>query len=204
MALKDINTEQKIVEAAKTVFMKYGLYGSRMQEIADEAGINKALLHYYFRSKEKLFDYVFEGALTRYFEQMSVLSDTSKPVLERILLYIDRVIDFFDEYPQMSTFIVKEIGINPELFQEKVKAIKKDSNKSLIAILNEGMQKGEIPEMDAIIFMINLHSLCAYPFIAKPIFNAIITKNNLIWEDPKNEKLKESVKNFVKHHLNHP
>ena len=61
MGLKDSTTEEKILEAAKEVFMKYGLYGARMQDIADTAGINKALLHYYFRSKEKLFDAVWCG-----------------------------------------------------------------------------------------------------------------------------------------------
>ena len=70
MKLINSNTEEKILEAAKEVFMKYGLYGARMQDIADTAGINKALLHYYFRNKEKLFDQVFEGALDKYFSHM--------------------------------------------------------------------------------------------------------------------------------------
>ncbi|MGZ6540298.1 MAG: TetR/AcrR family transcriptional regulator, partial [Bacteroidia bacterium] len=68
--LTDTSTEGKILEAAKEVFMKYGLYGARMQDIADTAGINKALLHYYFRNKEKLFDKIFENALGRFFEHM--------------------------------------------------------------------------------------------------------------------------------------
>ena len=58
MSFKDQKTEERILEAAKTVFMRDGLYGARMQDIADTAGINKALLHYYFRNKEKLFDQV--------------------------------------------------------------------------------------------------------------------------------------------------
>ena len=62
MVEKDLNTEQKIHEAAKTVFIRKGLEGARMQEIADEAGINKALLHYYFRTKDKLFEAVFADA----------------------------------------------------------------------------------------------------------------------------------------------
>ena len=91
MQLKEKNTEEKILEAAKTAFMKHGLYGAKMQDIANEAGINKALLHYYFRNKEKLFDQVFEGALSKYFEQMLVFSDTSIPVLERLFKYVDNV-----------------------------------------------------------------------------------------------------------------
>src|SRR3954466_12401662 len=92
-------TEKKILEAAKEAFMKYGLYGARMQDIADNAGINKALLHYYFRNKETLFDKVFDGALSKYFGQMTIFSDRSLPVMERLFIYIDRIINFFSEYP---------------------------------------------------------------------------------------------------------
>ena len=122
--LKAQPTEDKILEAAKEVFMKYGLYGARMQDIADTAGINKALLHYYFRSKEKLFDKIFEGALVKYFQQMDVLSDSSLPIKQRVFKYIDNIIDFYAEYPQMSMFIIKEISINPEIFKEKVSVAK--------------------------------------------------------------------------------
>jgi TetR/AcrR family transcriptional regulator len=135
MTLKDSNTEEKILEAAKTAFMTHGLYGARMQDIANNAGINKALLHYYFRSKEKLFDHIFEGALSKYFEQMQVFSDTSLPIEERLYRYIDNVIDFLSEYPQMAMFIIKEISTNPEVFHEKVKLIKREKGVSLLALL---------------------------------------------------------------------
>src|ERR1039458_1693766 len=109
-------SEERILDAAKVVFMKFGLYGARMQDIADSAGINKALLHYYFRSKEKLFDKVFSGALSKYFQQMEVISDSSQPILQRLYKYIDNIFSFFAEYPQMTMFIIKEIGLNPALF----------------------------------------------------------------------------------------
>src|SRR3954466_9903206 len=92
-------TEKKILEAAKEVFMKYGLYGARMQDIADTAGINKALLHYYFRNKEKLFDKIFEGALVKFFEQMDVFSNSELPIKKRLSIYIDNIIEFYAEYP---------------------------------------------------------------------------------------------------------
>lgn len=201
MKLINSNTEEKILEAAKEVFMKYGLYGARMQDIADNAGINKALLHYYFRNKEKLFDQVFEGALSKYFDNMNVFSDTSLPLLEKIYKYIDSVIDFFSEYPQMSMFIIKEISINPELFKTKVVALKKSKGSLLIDLLREGLEKGEIPELDPVVFLMNLHSLCAYPFLASPIFQNIIAKQVHPWSDPNNLKLKQSVKEFVEFKL---
>lgn len=197
MQLKDQKTEEKIIQAAKIAFMKYGLYGARMQDIADHAGINKALLHYYFRSKEKLFDYVFEGALSNYFEQMLVFSDTSLPIIERIHKYIDNIITFLSEYPQMSMFIIKEISVNQELFYEKVKHLKKGNGVHLLSLLQEGIASGEIKDIEPIVFMMNVHSLCAYPFIASPIFNAIVQGSGVTYDDPNNNNLKKSVKEFV-------
>jgi TetR/AcrR family transcriptional regulator len=59
-------TERKILQAAREVFQRKGLYGARMQEIADAAGINKALLHYYFRNKDKLFDAIFSDVFQNF------------------------------------------------------------------------------------------------------------------------------------------
>lgn len=197
MGLRDKNTEDRILDAAREVFMKHGLYGARMQDIADTAGINKALLHYYFRNKQKLFDHVFEGALSKYFEQMQVFSDASLPVLERVLLFVDKLIDFLSEYPQMSMFIIKELALHPEAFTEKVVRIKKGKGVSLIHLLQEGMKEGTIRQTDAFLFLMNLHSLCSYPFLADSMFRLIQKRNKLDWSDTGNEKLKTSVREFV-------
>jgi AcrR family transcriptional regulator len=196
MESTDSNTEERILEAAKTAFMKYGLYGARMQDIADNAGINKALLHYYFRSKEKLFDTVFEGALSRYFDNTQVLADTSMPLQERLFRYVDNVIDFFSEYPQMSMFIIKEVSVNPEIFHEKILALKKGPKVRLITLIQDAIKRGEVKEIDPVIFTMNLHSLCAYPFLASPIFKAMANGCDVEWTDP-NERLKASVKEFI-------
>jgi TetR/AcrR family transcriptional regulator len=197
MGIKDSGTEARILEAAKTVFMKYGLYGARMQDIADTAGINKALLHYYFRNKEKLFDAVFEGALSRYFEQMDVFGDVSLPLEERIFRYIDNMFEFLAEYPQMSMFIIKEISINTDLFREKVEHMKKYQGPTLISALKDAIEQGAIESIDPVVFLMNLHSLCIYPFLAAPIFRTIVQNSPVRWEDPQHEKMKQSVKDFV-------
>lgn len=202
MGEKDSNTESKILEAAKVVFMKYGLYGARMQDIADLAGINKALLHYYFRNKEKLFDAVFNGALEKYFDQMTVLGDTNLPLVERVCRYIDNIFLFFQEYPQMSMFIIKEISVEPELFREKVEHLKKGNGKLLIPALREAMDNGEIEQTDPLIFMINLHSLCAYPFLASPIFRVISEKSGEPYDVDVLSRVKQSVQEFVTYKLN--
>jgi AcrR family transcriptional regulator len=164
-------TEQKILEAAKKVFMEQGLYGARMQDIADKAGINKALLHYYFRNKERLFDEVFGGALNKYFQNMEVLNDDTQSVMDRIILFSERFIDFLAEYPQMSLFLLKEMSANEALFREKVQNIKSPDQRGIIQLLKAANYDSKI---DPILFMMQLHSMCAYPFLAAPVFKVII------------------------------
>ncbi|MFZ9587717.1 MAG: TetR/AcrR family transcriptional regulator [Crocinitomicaceae bacterium] len=197
MKLKDRNTENDILEAAKLIFMEKGLYGARMQDIANQAGINKALLHYYFRNKERLFDEVFGGALSRYFQNMDIISNESLPIMERVLTYADRFVKFLSEYPQMSIFLIKEISSNQQLFHAKIQGLKKNQNYSLISVLIKGMEEKEIPTIDPVIFLMNLHALCAYPFLAAPIFNAICQHNGIQWKDENHEKLLGSIHEFI-------
>lgn len=197
MGEKDSNTEGRILEAAKTVFMKYGLYGARMQDIADTAGINKALLHYYFRNKEKLFDAVFNGALDKYFEQMTVFREIELPLQERLFKYVDNMFTFLEEYPQMSMFIIKEITVNPEMFRAKVAELKSKKDSMLIPTLKEAMDKGEIQRFDPLIFQMNLHSLVTYPFLAAPLFRVISERSGVSYDTETKIRVKQSVKDFI-------
>jgi TetR/AcrR family transcriptional regulator len=191
------NTEGRILDAAKLVFMRDGLYGARMQDIADTAGINKALLHYYFRSKEKLFDTVFEGALHKYFEQMDVFSQDGRPLVKQLHQYVDNVIDFLREYPQMSMFIIKEVSVNTVLFRKKVMAIKKHKGIRLVQVLEEAMARKEIKKTDPVMFMINLQSLCSYPFLAAPIYRQALRSLGKEKKGLMDKELKRSIKNFI-------
>ena len=83
MSEAEQNTEQKILDAAKEVFQKKGMTGARMQEIADKAGINKALLHYYYRTKEKLFEKAFEAAFSLFYPKVKKMLISDKTVLEK-------------------------------------------------------------------------------------------------------------------------
>jgi TetR/AcrR family transcriptional regulator len=196
--LKDNSTEDKILDAAKEVFMKYGLYGARMQDIANTAGINKALLHYYFRNKEKLFDKIFENALARFFEQYLVFEDSSLPAKERLFRYVSNIIDFYAEYPQMTMFLIKEIGNNPELFKQRITVAKKNKTMRLASLLEEAIKNGEIKKIDVTMFIINLQSLCSYPFIASPMFKYSLKAQGKDWNiDFSTEKLKKTVYAFI-------
>jgi len=194
----DTSTEEKIMEAAKEVFMKYGLYGARMQDIANTAGINKALLHYYFRNKEKLFDKVFDNALERFFKQLDVFANEELPIKERLFVYVDNVIDFYAEYPQMSMFIIKEMGNNPEMCRQKIMEAKKNKLIRLVPVLEEQIKKGNIGKFDTTMFMINLQSLCSFPFLASPMLRNSLKAQGKDWDtDFNSDRLKKVVKAFI-------
>ena len=201
MKLKDSSTEDKILEAAKSEFLEFGLYGARMQSIANRAGMNKALLHYYFRNKEKLFDKVFESALERYFSNMDVLSEEQLDFKERVHRLADRFLDFLTEYPQMALFLIKEVSANQALFIEKVEKSQK-GNTTLLKALMDANRKGLISVQDQMLFFVQLISLCTYPFVAKPLFSVIAERNETTWNSDSLTVLRASIHSFIDHQLN--
>ena len=201
MKLIDSSAEHKILEAAKTEFLEFGLYGARMQNIANRAGINKALLHYYFRNKETLFDKVFESALERYFSNMDIMSDDRLDFKERVHRLVDRFLDFLEEYPQMALFLIKEVSANEALFVEKVEKSQK-GNITLLKALLEAKESGVISVQDPMLFFVQLISMCTYPFVAKPLFTVISSRNGKSWNSTTVKSLRTSIHNFIDHQLN--
>ena len=114
----DVNTEQKILESARNIFHKKGLSGSRMQEIADKAGINKAMLHYYYSSKDKLFDAVFQEAIKRIFPELSKLLNEEMPLFEKIIYFSDKYISLLQQNVYLPSFVMNEMNQNPERFKK--------------------------------------------------------------------------------------
>lgn len=177
MTQKDLNTEQKILVAAKKVFVEKGLDGSRMQEIADEAGINKALLHYYFRSKGKLFEGVFKEAFYRLVPTIESLLRQDIPLFDKIRMFTAQYIDIFIDNHYIPGFVLNELsrnpdriigliantGIQPEMFMKQVK---------------EEAEKGTIHPIDPRELIVNMLAMCIFPFVASPILKNIIFRGD--------------------------
>src|SRR5215831_5817845 len=104
------NTEKRILAAAKKVFLTKGMDGARMQDIADAAGINKALLHYYFRSKEKLFEKIFTEAMSGLFPKINSILESEQTVFEKIEMICGEYIDQIQQTPYLPMFILSEAG----------------------------------------------------------------------------------------------
>jgi TetR/AcrR family transcriptional regulator len=175
-AKKD-NTEEKILIAAQSVFTKKGMDGTRMQEIADEANINKALLHYYFRSKQKLFEAIFSKVFSHIFPDIKNFINSEKPIAEKLAIFIDKYIELLMKNPFLPTFILKEINRDPVFLASVIK--KQGINPAeILQLFEKEMVNGSIRKMDPRELMINILSLSIFPFASKPLMQIMFFNND--------------------------
>ena len=169
--LKDQNTEEIILQAARKVFVKKGMYGARMQDIADEARINKALLHYYFESKDKLFEKVFMEAAGHLFPKINEVFNSDISLFEKIERFCEEYIEGVMQNPYLPLFVMNEVNQDPEYFMKKVWGTKnKPEPSKFLRQIEEEVKKGTIKPISPLQLMMNLLSMTIFPFVAKPIF----------------------------------
>jgi TetR/AcrR family transcriptional regulator len=170
---KDLTTEQKILEAAKNIFLAKGLDGARMQDIADEAGINKAMLHYYFRSKDKLFEQIFTEVAGHFIPKIIAILEAEKTVFEKIEMFCREYISQVIQTPYVPIFILNEINKQPEAFLKKVLNIRKPPVEAFVKQLEKEARQGIIKRTDPLQLLLNVLSLCIFPFVARPMIQLI-------------------------------
>ncbi len=170
-------SEEKILNAAREVFMEKGLDGARMQEIANKAGINKAMLHYYFRSKNKLFEKVFAEAFKDFWPQMesAILSERSSA--EVFASIIEAYLTVFTQNPYLPNFILSEIHRSPEHLERLMKEIGLNPG-MMIHFVDTLIENGFLKSMDSREFLINILSLCIFPFAARPLISRLMWEND--------------------------
>ena len=167
---KDETTEEKILAAARTVFTTNGLSGARMQDIADKAGINKAMLHYYFRSKEKLFEMIFFQEAGRFFPQINSIFEADLSLYEKLEKFADVYISEMIENPYLPWFVLNEINQDPERFLKKFWGKNNlPRPKKFLEQVEKEIKKGTIKRIHPLHLLMNLLSMCIFPFVAKPM-----------------------------------
>lgn len=196
METKKDSTEDKILEAAKNVFVAKGMEGARMQEIADEAGINKALLHYYFRSKERLFEAIFVEIIKFAFPKITRIAQSEEPIINKIEQVIDAYIDLLIKHPFIPGFIIKELNRDPSgLFKMVVKF---GLNPQVIFDqIQLAMDRGEIIQMPPRHLAANIISMCIFPFAARPIISFVMFKDDKDALDAFYAERADVIKQFV-------
>ena len=159
----DLATEEKIKDAARNVFTKKGYAATRTRDIAEEAGINLALLNYYFRSKENLFELVMMEKIGNFFGTIGpILDDSSLELEKKVTAISERYIELLLENQDLPIFILSEIRTNPAQFVNKLPTRLLESN--FIKQLKERR-----PDLHPAQFLMNILALTVFPFIMKPV-----------------------------------
>lgn len=170
--------EKKILDAAKKVFETQGYAGARMQQIADEAGISKASLHYYFRSKENLFERIFDETMSEFMELVSTWNDDSEHWEDKLRRFICEFFVFLKT--RSLLFIIGEINRNPNLLANRRK---KSKPKAKFITYFENLQEaGKMKPSNMYVVYIFMHSLCAYPILNARMFQMTTGMNNHDYE----------------------
>jgi AcrR family transcriptional regulator len=171
----DTSTEEKILSAAREVFLQKGFAGARMQDIADEAGINKALLHYYFRSKEKLFETIFREAFEKLIPHITDVFSSDLPFYDKIRAFTGAYITMAVENPFIPLFVLNAMHSDPQNFQKLFGDIPKKIPILLVkSEIKKAVDEGLIRPIEPPQLVMNMLSLCLFPFIARPMFQMVM------------------------------
>jgi AcrR family transcriptional regulator len=177
--VKDTSTEEKIKNAARTVFQKKGFAATRTRDIAEEAGINLALLNYYFRTKEKLFEIVMFETLSGFIQGMISVFNNEITTFEKKIEHLsDKYIDFALENPNVPMFILSEMRNRPDDLFEKIPAKQLLANSIFVQQFQKKVKTGEIIEPNLLHFIMNLLSLIIFPFVGQPFLSAVGSLND--------------------------
>jgi AcrR family transcriptional regulator len=179
---RDTDTEARILDAAHVVFVRRGTAGARMQEIADEAGVNKALLHYYFRSKSRLAAAVFQRVARGLFLRVSEILGSDAGIEDKVRGVIRLYLEQLTKTPYAPAYVISELNQHPDRAAQFVEAVRHIREQSLSADVLDTLGKqirrrvraGEMRAISTPQFIANLASLCIFPFAARPMLCAIL------------------------------
>jgi len=171
----DNQTRDRIFKAASDIFEEKGYDGARMQEIADRAGINKALLHYYFRTKEQLFAAVFQVLLRKMFEKIISIFMEDISFKDKIRKFFDQHIEILIKNPKLPIFLLNEISHNPGLAEGIHGTLPFDQLRSTVFQMHAkemkgyGIKKDDMPQL-----IMTIVSLSVFPFAARDVIRMMI------------------------------
>lgn len=184
-----MTTEEKIFNAARVVFQKKGFSGARMQEIADEAGINKAMLHYCFKSKELLFKAIFMNAFGQLAPQINEIFNSQDTVFEKIKKFTHSYISFVILNPYLPQFIIQEMNNNPAFVMSFMNFENRPNPSFLIAQIEKEIAEGIIQPIPPKQLLLNVFSMTVFPFAAQMMMKGMLqisdSEFNIMMEERK-------------------
>ena len=171
------STKEKIIQAAQRVFIRKGMDGARMQEIADEAGINKAMLHYYFQSKQHLFNEVFYEILSQLIPGLIEIFKKGDPMAGKIEAVVAEYDTYISKNPFLPQFIIKEINRDPDQLSKFMSDQGVAFEKVEQMIENE-VAIGNIRPITFPHLFASMIGMVVMPYIGRPLFQRKLFKND--------------------------
>ena len=175
MMMYNNETEQRILDSARKLFITKGYHATTTEDIANEANVNRTSLHYYFRSKDKLFELIFTEVLTQITKNLLKILSSNILFENKIRQIISAYIDILLQHPYFPDFVIHELTINPERME---KIVKKHNHffrsflKFQVEIRKELKLKNRT-DINPFEFTLNIASLCIFPFLSEPIITRI-------------------------------
>jgi TetR/AcrR family transcriptional regulator len=203
------DTEARILEAARVVFTRAGTAGARMQDIAQEAGVNQALLHYYFRTKEALAMRVLRDAASKILVALPRAIRPDAPLEEVVRTFVGTYIDTMRQTPFLPPYLAAEAHHNPERVLSIMSSIwgggEDRSAPPVLAIaqqlIDARVAAGEMRPIRAEQFVINVMALLAFPFVARSILGGVLSMDPAAFDrflDERREDLPRFILNAVR------
>lgn len=178
------DTQNKIFSAAIDIFLAKGLHGARMQDIADQAGVNKAMLHYYFRNKKELFERIFRDKLHELFTSLHAIIQSKLSFEDKVRAFVNEEINFISAVPSLPLFLLNEINQDPSILTRTLEG--KDLS-GVIAQFKVTYENECAARNDSAVsfdqFIMNMMSLCIYPIIASRIFQTVLNKSDQDYQE---------------------
>ena len=187
---RDRDTERRILDAAHAVFVRRGTAGARMQEIAAEADVNQALLHYYFRSKDRLSQAAFERAASQFMPTVIQVLASDAELEAKVTRIIELELDHLARAPYLPGYIISEVTHHPERARQLIASVTgrapEDVRPQVVAMLRKQIDarvkshrmRPIAPEQ----FVVNLMALCIFPFAARPMIAAMLGMDQQAFE----------------------
>lgn len=168
------NIEQTIINTAKQLFIEKGYTDTSMSDIASRAGINRSTLHYYFRTKDRMFQAVFGSIVSAFFPKATaIILDSDTPYMERVSKILDEYMDFLIKNPSLPKFVCEEINRDVDNLIDSARFIGLDRlmMQAKNTLIRE-MEAGNLNKVDPQIVFMTFYSMMLYPFLTK---NMLIT-----------------------------
>lgn len=191
------DVKDRILDVARKLFIEKGYKGTSIRDIAATSETNVAMVNYYYHSKYNLFEYIFEESLNELVKRVFPILESDLPIFELIEKWVDSYYETLMEYPQIPLFILNEISQHPERLTERFSRVEPHDIFAKISLrLENEIAQGNIKETSPLDFMLNLLSLCVFPFIFGSLAIRVAEKSTEEYHQVL-VKHKEHVKRFV-------